>query len=172
MGAALRASRDPDDQALWRDWYAFTRQLAIEGAFSEDGVRQKMAREFVLHALAHERRPQEGVFESASRLRHVLEELPPSPDHMFWFEYNFLFVLAASGSTARLGDHGPAGYAQRARFYSVSPEARLRFARNIAEYILFVAGATGLAGAAAVAAARRRLETFRDHEDFLRDLVA
>jgi len=172
MGAALAASTDAGDQALWRDWYGFTRELAIEGAFSENAVRQKLAREFVLHALAHEKRPSDGVFESPGRLRQALEALPASPDHMFWFEYNFLYVLAAGGRTARLGDHGPAGYAQRARFYAVSPQARLGFARNVAGYILFVAETTGLAGAVAVAAARRKLETLRDLDAFLRDLVA
>ena len=172
MGAALAASRDPDDQALWRDWYAFTRELALEGAFSENEVRRRLARAFVLHALAHEGQEDEGVFESAARLRQALEALPASPDHMFWFEYNFLYVLAAEGSTARLGDHGKAGYAQRARFYAVSEQARLGFARNVAAYILFVAEATGLATGSAVAAARRKLEAFRDHDAFLRDLVA
>jgi hypothetical protein len=172
MGVALAASTHAGDQALWRDWYGFTRELAIEGAFSENAVRNKLAREFTLHALAHEARPADGVFESADRLRRALEALPASPDHMFWFEYNFLYVLAAGGSTSRLGDHGPAGYAQRARFYAVSPQARLGFARNVAGYILFVAETTGLASAAAVGAARRKLEALRDHDAFLRDLVA
>jgi hypothetical protein len=172
MGAALAASTDPGDQALWRDWYGFTRELAIEGAFSDNAVRQKLAREFVLHALAHEKRPSDGVFESAGRLRQALLALPASPDHMFWFEYNFLYVLAGDGKAARLGDHGPAGYAQRARFYAVSPQAQLAFARNVAGYILFVAETTGLAAADAVAAARRRLEGLRDLDAFWRDLVA
>jgi len=172
MGVALSASTDAGDQALWRDWYGFTRELAIEGAFSENAVRQKFAREFVLHALAHEKRASDGVFESPGRLRQALEALPPSPDHMFWFEYNFLHVLAAGGSTSRLGDHGPAGYAQRARFYAVSPQARLAFARNVAGYILFVAETTGLASSAAVAAARRKLDGLADLGAFERDLVA
>jgi hypothetical protein len=53
------------------------------------------------------------------------------PEHMFWFEYNFLYVLAAGGRAekAALGDHTPAGYQQRARFYGVSAEGRLLFAR-------------------------------------------
>ena len=91
---------------------------------------------------------------------------------MFWFEYNFLYVLAGGGSAARLGDHGAAGYAQRARFYSISPQARLGFARNVAAYILFVAEATGLAGREAVQAARGKLAAFPDHQAFLADLVA
>ena len=98
--------------------------------------------------------------------------LPPSPDHMFFFEYNFLFVLAACGETARLGDHGAAGYAQRARFYAVSGEARLLFAKRVAGYVLFLAETTGLAPAARVAAARERLEAIPDHDAFERDLVA
>jgi hypothetical protein len=54
----------------------------------------------------------------------------------------------------------------------VSPQARLGYARNVAAYILFLAETTGLAEAKAVAAARRKLESFRDHDAFLRDLVA
>jgi hypothetical protein len=172
MGAALAASGDAADQALWRDWHAFTRELAIEGAFSENEVRRRFARDFVLHALRREGRADGDPFASPAGLRSALEALAPSPDHMFWFEYNFLYVLAAGGDTARLGDHGPAGYAQRARFYSVSPEARLRFSRNVADYILFLAETTGLGEAAAVAAARTKLESFRDHHAFLADLVS
>ena len=172
MGVALCASPDPGDQALWRDWYGFTRELAIEGAFSENPVRRKLAREFIEHALAHEGHAAAAPFESVARLREVLEALPASPDHMFWFEYNFLYVLAGGGSAARLGDHGAAGYAQRARFYSISPQARLGFARNVAAYILFVAEATGLAGREAVQAARGKLAAFPDHQAFLADLVA
>ena len=89
------------------------------------------------------------VFESPDALRSVLAALPRSPDHMFWFEYNFLYVLAGDGSPRRLGDHGPQGYAQRARFYAISDEARLSYARGVASYILFLAEATGLADARA-----------------------
>jgi len=87
--------------------------------------------------------------------RAALESLPPEPDHMFWFEYNFLYVLAADGRAdkAALGDHTPAGYQQRARFYSISPEGRLNFARNVASYLIFLAENTGLASAARCAAA-------------------
>ena len=64
---------------------------------------------------------------------------------MFWFEYNFLFILAAGGpEKSALGDHTEAGYRQRARFYSISDEARLRYARHVAGYILFLAEETGL----------------------------
>ena len=93
----------------------------------------------------------------AGALRAALAALAPSPDHMFFFEYNFLHVLAAGGSTERLGDHGAAGYAQRARYYGVSDEARLLYAKGVAAYILFLAEATGLADAPRVAAARSRL---------------
>jgi hypothetical protein len=91
---------------------------------------------------------------------------------MFFFEYNFLHVLAAGGSPERLGDHGAAGYAQRARYYGVSSEARLLFAKGVAGYILFLAEATGLAAGATVAAARDRLAALGDHDAFERDLVA
>jgi hypothetical protein len=171
MGRALSRSSDAADQALWRDWYGFTRELAAQGAFSPDPVRQGFARDFVRHALRHEGRPSDGAFESPAALREVLGGLPPSPDHMFWFEYNFLYVLAASGATGRLGDHGPDGYAQRARFYAVSDQTRLAFAKNVADYILFLAETTGLSSAPAVAAARARLAGFASHAAFLTDLV-
>lgn len=172
MGRALAASQDAGDQALWRDWYAFTRELAIEGAFSENEVRRRFARDFIGHALQREGRQEGDSFASPERLREALLALEPSPEHMFWFEYNFLYVLAAAGETKRLGDHGPDGYAQRARFYGVSARARLGFARNVAEYILFLAETTGLAEPSDVAAAQRKLRSFEDHEQFLRDLVA
>ena len=78
---------------------------------------------------------------------------------MFFFEYNFLYVLAAGGrpEKAALGDHSPAGYAQRARFYAISAEARLNFAKAIAQYIIFLAENTGLAPAACAGAANARL---------------
>jgi hypothetical protein len=172
MGVALSRSTDPRDASLWNDWYGFTRNLAIEGAFSSDPVRQRYAREFVLHALAHEGHGGDGAFASPETLRAALSGLAPSPDHMFFFEYNFLYVLAAGGSTSRLGDHGAAGYAQRARFYGVSDEARLLYAKGVAGYILFLAETTGLAPAPRVAAARERLAALPDHDAFERDLVA
>ncbi len=143
----------------------------MEGAFSTDDVRRHFAREFVVHALRREGRDPDGVFASAAALGQALAALPPSPDHMFWFEYNFLFVLAARGETTRLGDHSPEGYAQRARFYAVSDEARLRYAKNVAAYILFLAETTGLAEEPAVAAARARLERLATHAAFVQDLV-
>jgi len=172
MGVALSRSTDPRDRALWEDWYAFTRALAVEGAFSDDAVRRTYARDFVRHALSHEGKEEGDAFSSPSRLREALGALPPSPDHMYFFEYNFLYVLAAGGSPERLGDHGAAGYGQRARFYSVSGEARLLYARRVASYVLFLAEATGLAPAGRAAAARARLDGIADHDAFERDLVA
>ena len=144
MGRALFASKNASDQALWRDWYQFTLELAVAGAFSADATEQKMARVFITDALqksgagAPSPRPERGegaaspteAFASPTATRAALESLPPSPEHMFWFEYNFLHVLAAHGRAekAALGDHTPAGYRQRARFYSVSDEGRLNFA--------------------------------------------
>ena len=172
MGVALSRSTNPRDAALWNDWYGFTRDLAIEGAFSADPVRQRFAREFVVHALAHEGRAEDGAFASPGALRAGLDALVPSPDHMFFFEYNFLYILAAGGSTSRLGDHGAAGYAQRARFYGVSDDARLLYAKSVAGYILFLAETTGLAPATRVAAARERLAALPADAAFERDLVA
>ena len=91
---------------------------------------------------------------------------------MFWFEYNFLYVLAGGGRAekAALGAHPPAGYQQRARFYSVSDEGRLNFAKNIASYIVFLAENTGLAPAANCAAAGKLLERYASFDELLNDI--
>ncbi len=171
MGRALFDSRDAGDQALWRDWYRFTLELALAGAYSTDPTEQKMARVFITDALAKAGRGTE-VFASPTVTRAALESLPPSPDHMFWFEYNFLYVLAADGRAEKsaLGDHTPAGYRQRARFYGISAEGRLNFARNLASYLLFLAENTGLASAAACAAARTLLARYSTLEAMLADI--
>jgi hypothetical protein len=173
MGRALAASKNPADKALWGDWYRFTLELALLGAFSADPTEQRMARVFVSDALAKAGKPS-NVFESPAACRSALEALPASPEHMFWFEYNFLFVLAAGGRAekAALGDHTPAGYAQRSRFYSISAEGRLHYARNVARYIVFLAETTGLAAAATCAKARARLDQYADLEALVADIGA
>ena len=171
MGRALFASKNKSDQALWRDWYKFTLELALAGSFSADATEQKMARVFVADALTKSGRGTD-VFSNPTVTRAALESLAPSPEHMFWFEYNFLFVLAAGGRAekAALGDHTPAGYQQRARFYSVSDEGRLLFAKNIASYIVFLAENTGLAPAETCAAARKLLERYVSLDEMLNDI--
>ena len=172
MGRALFASPDAGDQVLWRDWYEFTRELALLGSFSADPTEQKMARSFVADALQHTGQPGASFADLAST-RAALEALTPSPDHMFWFEYNFLHVLAAGGrpEKAALGDHTPAGYRQRERFYSISPAGRLLYARNVARYILFLAESTGLGSAAHCAAARAKLEAYSSLGAMLADIA-
>ena len=92
-------------------------------------------------------------------------------DRIF-FEYNFLFVLAAGGrpEKAALGDHSPAGYAQRARFYSVSASARLLYAKAVAGYIVFLAEHTGIAPAERCAAARGLLSRIQSLDEFLNEI--
>jgi hypothetical protein len=171
MGRALFVSADAGDQALWRDWYRFTLELALAGSFSADATEQKMARIFVTDALTKAGRGTE-VFANPTVTRAALESLPPSPEHMFWFEYNFLHVLAGGGRAekAALGDHTPAGYRQRARFYSISPEGRLNFAKGIAGYIIFLAENTGLAPAETCAAARTLLARYTSLAEMLNDI--
>jgi hypothetical protein len=171
MGRALFASKNAADQALWRDWYKFTVELAVAGSFSTDATEQKMARVFVTDALTKAGRNAD-VFANPSVTRAAIEALPASPEHMFWFEYNFLFVLAGGGRAekAALGDHTPAGYQQRARFYSISDEGRLNFAKGIASYIVFLAENTGLAPAATCAGARKLLERYTTLADMLNDI--
>jgi hypothetical protein len=171
MGRALFASRNAADQALWRDWYKFTLELALAGSFSADATEQKMARVFVTDALAKSGKGTD-VFANPTVTRAALESLPASPEHMFWFEYNFLYVLAGGGRAdkAALGDHTPAGYQQRVRFYSVSEEGRLNFARNIATYIVFLAENTSLASREACAAANKLLAGYSSLEAMLNDI--
>jgi len=173
MGKALFASKNAADQALWKDWYTFTLELALLGAFSADATEQKMARVFITDALAKSGKPTE-VFESIASCRKALEALTPSPEHMFWFEYNFLYVLAGGGRAekAALGDHTPAGYVQRARFYSISEEGRLNFARNVASYIIFLAETTGLATSQACAKASASLAGYKNLSDLVGSIAA
>jgi hypothetical protein len=168
MGRAVFASKNPADQALWKDWYTFTLELALKGAFSADATEQKMARVFITDALAKSGKSVD-VFASESTTRAALEALTPSPEHMFWFEYNFLHVLAAGGKAEKsaLGDHSPAGYQQRARFYSVSDEARLNYAKNVASYIIFLAENTGLASKERCAGAAKLLAGYTSMAAFL-----
>ena len=112
------------------------------------------------------------VFASPEVCRAALEALPPSPDHMFFFEYNFLYVLAAGGRPEKsaLGDHSAAGYAQRARFYAISPEARLNYSKTVAAYMVFLAENTGLVPQVRCAAARARLEQYASLDQMLQDI--
>lgn len=168
MGRALSASPDPKDRELFQDWYCFTRELALSSAFSENPEERSMARRFIQHALEHEKRPTE-VFQDRSAVQAALQALSPSVDHMFYFEYNFLFVLAAGGKAEKsaLGDHTPAGYQQRARFYRISPEGQLAYARNVAEYLCFLAETTGMVPKERAQAARRKLADCKSYATML-----
>jgi hypothetical protein len=169
MGVALSRSKNPEDQALWKDWYAFTVELATNGCFAEDDTERNMAREFVRLTIGDQA---DEAFGSESACRAILGSLEPSPEHFFWFEYNFLFVLAAEGSSQKesLGDHSPAGYRQRSRFYSISDEGRLLYAQRVAEYILFLAETTGISQSEICARAREELQSFSSFEDFLKSI--
>jgi len=171
MGRALFASKNAADQALWKDWYKFTVELALKGIFSADATEQKMARVFVTDALSKSGKSVD-VFASEATARTALESLTISPEHMFWFEYNFLYVLAGAGKAEKsaLGDHSPAGYQQRARFYSISDEGRLNFAKNIASYIVFLAENTALASKDRCAAAAKLLAGYRTLDAMLADI--
>lgn len=172
MGVALAGSSDPGDQALWRDWYEFARKMALAGAFSEQATERDMARAFIASALELEGRSTD-AFASRDACAAALRALAPSPEHAFWFEYNFLYVLAAEGRAdkAALGDHSPAGYRQRARFYAISAEGRLRFAKRVAGYILFLAENAGLAPSALCRAAREKLDAYTSNKAFVDDIA-
>jgi len=173
MGQALHASADATDQALWRDWYAFTVELAVAGAFSDDPTEQAAARSFITASFAPGPAPAAvDLFAHPTACRDAVVALGPSPERVLFFEYNFLHVLAADGraNKAALGDHGCAGYRQRARYYGISEEARLGYARRVAAYLVFLAEATGLADATVCAAARTRLDSYVDYGALLADI--
>jgi hypothetical protein len=171
MGVALSRSRQPADQALWRDWYRFTLELALSGAFSADPAEKAAARAFVIASIEGHGKT-EGLFASPAGCRAALDALEPSPDRAIFFEYNFLFVLAAGGRAEKsaLGDHSPAGYAQRARFYSISPEARLLYAQGVAAYLIFLAEHTALVPPGRCSAARSLLARIQTYDDFLGEI--
>jgi len=171
MGVALFKSTNPSDKALWRDWYRFTVELALAGSFSTDPTESRMARTFVADALFRTGRPSD-VFSAPDICRTAVEALEPSPEHMFFFEYNFLFVLAAEGRAQKsaLGDHSAAGYRQRARFYSISSEARLLYAKGVAGYIVFLAENTGLVFAERCGAVRRLLNRIESYDEFIKEI--
>jgi len=174
MGRALAASPEQRDRALWADWWAFTRDLALRCAHGGGEAEAKMARSFIAHALARS-----GVADGAAiaadpaRCRAAMLALPADPDAMTWFEYNFLFVLAAGGRSdvESLGDHGNEGYAQRARFYAISDSTRLAYAKRVADYIIFLAETTGLAPAERCAVARKQLASTGTWDGFLADIA-
>ncbi|MDB6094710.1 MAG: hypothetical protein JWM32_2272 [Verrucomicrobia bacterium] len=172
MGVALAASGNASDQALWRDWYRFTVEMAVSGAFSGDATEQRMARVFIMTTLGSPAAPETQVFATPESCRWAIEALPPDPEHMFFFEYNFLFVLAAGGRAEKsaLGDHSPAGYAQRARFYSISAEAKLNYSRRVAAYLVFLAEHTGLVPAERCAAARKLLDSYTSLDAMLSNI--
>lgn len=172
MGLALSESKREVDQALWRDWYAFSLELAVVGAFSLEETERSMARDFIVNALELEGAATQ-VFDSLETCRSALEALVPNPGHMFWFEYNFLFVLAREGLPRKetLGDHSAAGYQQRERFYSISDEGRLRFCQKVASYIIFLARNTGLAKERECDAAQEKLSAYTDYSEFLEGIA-
>ncbi|WP_438480289.1 tagaturonate epimerase family protein [Oleiharenicola lentus] len=171
MGVALSQSQNAADAALWKDWYQFTLDMAVAGAFSADPTEQKMARIFVNTSLEACGKSVD-VYASPAATRAALETLPASAEHMVFFEYNFLYVLAAGGKPEKsaLGDHTPAGYQQRARFYAVSPEARLLFSKRIAAYLIFLAENTGLASKERCAATSKLLEGYATLDAMLSDI--
>ena len=172
MGRALHASTNPADQKLWRDWYAFTVELAVAGAFSEDTTEQAAARSFI-NASFDTAPDLDALYTSPAACRKLINTLTPHPDRVLFFEYNFLYVLAAGGKAtkAALGDHSPAGYRQRARFYAISDEARLAYAQRVGDYIIFLAENTGIVGAEKCASVRLRLQSLTTYSDLLNDIA-
>ncbi len=172
MGVALSQSTDPNDQALWKDWYDFTRRMAHQGAFSQDPEESSAAREFIEASFPIDQKPSQ-LFQSPETCAQYLDALDPSPDHMLFFEYNFLYVLAGGESSDKsaLGDHSPAGYRQRSRFYSISDQAKLLYAKRVARYLIFLADNAQLVPPSAAQSARETLENTKSYSDFLEGIA-
>jgi len=172
MGRALHASTNASDQKLWRDWYAFTVELAVAGAFSADATEQTAARRFINDSF--DETPDLGALYTApADCRKLVNQLPPHPDRVLFFEYNFLYVLAAGGKAHKdaLGDHSLAGYRQRARFYAISDQTRLAYAQRVGDYLIFLAENTGVAAPETCASVRDRLESLTTYSDLLNDIA-
>jgi hypothetical protein len=136
-------------------------------------TEKEMARSFILDAYKVLKRSEPSeLFSSVDTCMKCLRELPQEPDLMFWFEYNFLYVLAANGSAEKknLGDHSALGYAQRKRFYTISEEGRLNFCKQVAKYIIFLAENTGLVDSAKCDAVRAKLNKYEDYNSFILDI--
>src|SRR5688572_13769227 len=71
MGVAIAQSKDARDAALWQDWYRFTVDMAVAGAFSPDATEQKMARIFITTPLAAAGKSVD-VFASATTCRQAI----------------------------------------------------------------------------------------------------
>ena len=170
MGVALSRSTDKSDQVLWHDWYEFTKKLAIIGAFTDNSSQKAFARDFITSTFKKEGILPDKVFDSPENLRRRLDALTPSPDHVFWFEYNFLFILAASGNIDCLGDHSTDGYRQRSRFYRISNQARMFYAQQTVAYILFLAKSTGLVKLDRIRIATEKIAEFSSYQDLLNDI--
>ncbi len=170
MGIALHASDDANDQALWKDWFNFTVELAASGAFSDQETEKDMARSFIEDAYQTlKMEVPADLYKDTATCRAYLEQLPADPNLMFWFEYNFLYVLAADGKAdkAALGDHSPAGYEQRKRFYTISEKGRLNYCRNVASYIIFLAENTGLVKKEICEAVKEKLAAYTNYSEFI-----
>jgi len=117
-----------------------------------------------------------GLFNSKEACEKEILAIPegPSPDHMFWFEYNFLFVLATGGKADKsgLGSHKVAGFKQRARFYGgISEEGQLNFAKNVALYVISLACNTKLVAGDRCKAAIERLIAVQSYDEFKRQIA-
>ncbi len=167
MGAALSKSTNPSDLALWRDWYRFTLDMAVAGAFSQRRHRAEDGAD-----IHHDIAGPGWCVRLAGFVPRCARSTAAKPRLHVFLRYNFLYVLAAGGrpDKAALGDHSPAGYAQRARFYAISPEARLNFSRAIASYIVFLAENTGLAKPDRCPDARRRLKRYATLDEMLAEI--
>ena len=166
MGVALSRSKDPNDQALWKDWYAFTVELASNGCFAEDETERNMAREFVRLTIGDKA---DEAFESELSCRTILGALEPSPEHFFWFEYNFLYASCCGRQLAkeiigrplggRISSTQPVLLNQRRGPPPLRPKSRGVYS--------VLGGATGIASSETCDRAREELQSISTFENFI-----
>ena len=176
LGKALCASPEKSDNDLWIEWYNWSLKLAVQSSFTDDETEKNMARSFITETFNKDEAfgsVPDGTWDSPEKCLETLQKLAPSPNHMVWFEYNFLFILASNGSHEKsgLGDHSPVGYAQRARFYGGLTDAgRLLFAKGIASYIIFLADTTGQCSKDRCRGAYSLLDSYKTYGELMADI--
>ena len=173
MGHALAASSDAGDQALWQDWYTFTKTMAVNSSFGENATERDMARSFIVHALNKSSNP---AMSLPTRLlvEQRLMRSAQIPITCSGLNIISLYVLTAGGSAEKsaLGDHSPAGYQQRARFYAISPEGQLQYAKRVAGYLIFLAETCAIADPSRIAYAKQALADTTSYQAFLEGIAS
>ena len=129
-----------------------TVELASNGCFAEDETERNMAREFIGWPLATRR-----TRRSTNRLADHLGARNPAPNISF-VRVQLSLVLAPKRSLKSLGPLG-SRISSTAGFIN-QRQGRLLYAQRVAEYILFLAEATGIASSETCDKTRKSFSLF------------